>query len=266
MASGRYAQILLWREGEELFVTIRKSMNETWLTWSVNAAASRWPRSWIWRFTSRSSATTPVRPNDPAARAIFLPASTWARCSATCSRTGRRNGRAARRRSPARIRGLVEAGAGNGRLSADILRAANAATRLLSNASGSIWSEASAAARAQHPAGWTTLTGDSSYSSAAGLPDSFEGVLVANELLDAFPVHQVVMRRRRPARSLCRWLDGAARLPVTTRKDRCRRQRWRNTSSAWTSHSSPDGASRSNCGRWTGSAKRRGVCGAGSSS
>src|SRR4029077_7335760 len=26
------------------------------------------------------------------------------------------------------------------------------------------------------------------------LPESFEGVLIANELLDAFPVHQVVMR------------------------------------------------------------------------
>src|SRR5262249_46565616 len=30
--------------------------------------------------------------------------------------------------------------------------------------------------------------------SSAALPDSFEGVLVANELLDAMPVHQVVMR------------------------------------------------------------------------
>jgi SAM-dependent MidA family methyltransferase len=31
-------------------------------------------------------------------------------------------------------------------------------------------------------------------SSGASLPDSFEGVLIANELLDALPVHQVVMR------------------------------------------------------------------------
>src|SRR5229473_3278705 len=31
-------------------------------------------------------------------------------------------------------------------------------------------------------------------SSSADLPASFEGVLVANELLDAMPVHQVVMR------------------------------------------------------------------------
>ena len=53
--------------------------------------------------------------------------------------------------------------------------------------------EASAAAREAQRA---TL-GDvrDRLSSASGLlPESFEGVLVANELLDAFPVHQVVMR------------------------------------------------------------------------
>jgi SAM-dependent MidA family methyltransferase len=32
------------------------------------------------------------------------------------------------------------------------------------------------------------------FSSTTSLPDSFEGVLIANELLDALPVHQVVMR------------------------------------------------------------------------
>src|SRR5207249_3951317 len=31
-------------------------------------------------------------------------------------------------------------------------------------------------------------------SSSAQLPDAFSGVLIANELVDAFPVHQVVMR------------------------------------------------------------------------
>ena len=88
---------------------------------------------------------------------------------------------------------LVEAGAGNGRLSADILRAAcirypdfYARTRLH-------LVEASEAARAQQ----RTALGDASdrlASSAPSLPESFEGVLLANELLDAMPVHQVVMR------------------------------------------------------------------------
>ena len=32
------------------------------------------------------------------------------------------------------------------------------------------------------------------HTSSASLPESFEGVLIANELLDALPVHQVVMR------------------------------------------------------------------------
>ncbi len=53
--------------------------------------------------------------------------------------------------------------------------------------------EASAAARAAQPA---TLgdVGERLAASSDALPASFEGVLIANELLDAFPVHQVVMR------------------------------------------------------------------------
>jgi SAM-dependent MidA family methyltransferase len=94
---------------------------------------------------------------------------------------------------------LVEAGAGDGRLSADILSAlreqdagayANLRLHLV---------EASAAARAAQRA---TLEHASvgrgmereGFSSTTSLPDSFEGVLIANELLDALPVHQVVMR------------------------------------------------------------------------
>src|SRR5207244_1093536 len=53
--------------------------------------------------------------------------------------------------------------------------------------------EAGAAARAAQPATLGDL-GDRVASSSASLPESFEGVLLANELLDAFPVHQVVMR------------------------------------------------------------------------
>jgi SAM-dependent MidA family methyltransferase len=88
---------------------------------------------------------------------------------------------------------LVEAGAGNGRLAADLLRA------LRRDASDSYESlhlhlvEASAPARAAQR---DTLddVADCLRSSSADLPDAFEGVLLANELLDAMPVHQVVMR------------------------------------------------------------------------
>jgi SAM-dependent MidA family methyltransferase len=61
------------------------------------------------------------------------------------------------------------------------------------SACGFIWSR-QAAARAAQP---DTLgdTADRLASSAAQLPQAFEGVLFANELLDAFPVHQVVMRK-----------------------------------------------------------------------
>ena len=88
---------------------------------------------------------------------------------------------------------LVEAGAGNGRLSADILRAARRRDPDFYSSVRLHLVEASAAARDAQAA---TLADVADRLSTAGpsLPDSFEGVLVANELLDAFPVHQVVMR------------------------------------------------------------------------
>jgi SAM-dependent MidA family methyltransferase len=88
---------------------------------------------------------------------------------------------------------LVEAGAGNGRLSADILRAAKAHHPEFYGAIRLHLVEASGPARAAQAA---TLgdVGDRLVSSGPALPDSFEGVLIANELLDAMPVHQVVMR------------------------------------------------------------------------
>ena len=88
---------------------------------------------------------------------------------------------------------LVEAGAGNGRLAADILRAARRRDPGLYQRTRLHLVEASPSARAAHG---RTL-GDMAErlaTSSADLPDAFEGVLVANELLDAFPVHQVVMR------------------------------------------------------------------------
>ncbi len=87
---------------------------------------------------------------------------------------------------------LVEAGAGNGRLAADVLAALRREQLIIYQQTRLHLVEASPAARATQ----RDTLGDMSdrlASSSATLPASFEGVLVANELLDAMPVHQVVM-------------------------------------------------------------------------
>jgi SAM-dependent MidA family methyltransferase len=88
---------------------------------------------------------------------------------------------------------LVEAGAGNGQLSADILRAARRRDPTFYDAIRLMLVDASPIARAAQR---VTLADVASRlaSSSSTLPDSFEGVLVGNELLDALPAHQVVMR------------------------------------------------------------------------
>jgi SAM-dependent MidA family methyltransferase len=88
---------------------------------------------------------------------------------------------------------VVEVGAGNGRLSADILRALKRGDPDTYDATHVHLVEASEAARATH-ARTLAETADRLASSSPALPDSCEGVLIANELLDAMPVHQVVMR------------------------------------------------------------------------
>jgi SAM-dependent MidA family methyltransferase len=88
---------------------------------------------------------------------------------------------------------LVEAGAGNGRLSADILRALQTTDLETYSSVRLHLIEASAAARRAQPATLGDVR-DRLSSSSAALPDSFEGILLANELLDAMPMHQVVMR------------------------------------------------------------------------
>jgi SAM-dependent MidA family methyltransferase len=89
---------------------------------------------------------------------------------------------------------LVEAGAGNGRLASDILRALRRDHRSVYDRIQLHLVESSAAARAAQR---TTLgdVADRLGSSAENLPPSFDGVLLANELFDAMPVHQVVMRQ-----------------------------------------------------------------------
>ena len=88
---------------------------------------------------------------------------------------------------------LVEAGAGNGQLSADILRAARTRDpRVYSRIDLHLVEQSREARAAQR----FVLGDDVGRLKSAGpeMPASFEGVLIANELLDALPVHQVVMR------------------------------------------------------------------------
>ena len=88
---------------------------------------------------------------------------------------------------------LVEAAAGNGRLSADVLRAIRQRDPDLYNRLRLHLVDVSAEARAAQ----RDALGDVAErlaTSGSEVPQSFEGVLFANELIDAFPTHQVVMR------------------------------------------------------------------------
>jgi SAM-dependent MidA family methyltransferase len=87
---------------------------------------------------------------------------------------------------------VVDAGASDGRLAADILSAAYRRHPRLYERIRLHLVEQSAAARAAQPATLADMI-DRLHFAGTSLPDSFEGAIVANELLDAFPVHQVVM-------------------------------------------------------------------------
>ena len=89
---------------------------------------------------------------------------------------------------------LVEAGAGNGRLSADILRSTARRDPALytRDAVAPGRCERQRPRRATRPS-WARLP-IVLRRRRKPLPETFEGVLLANELLDALPVHQVVMR------------------------------------------------------------------------
>lgn len=88
---------------------------------------------------------------------------------------------------------LVEAGAGNGRLSRDLLRTAHARHPDLYRRLRLHLVERSPTACAAHR---ETLaeTAERLVYSGPTLPVSFSGVLIANELLDAMPAHQIVVR------------------------------------------------------------------------
>jgi len=88
---------------------------------------------------------------------------------------------------------LVEAGAGNGRLAADVLRAARCRHPAFYRRVQLHLVEASRSARAEQEAMLADVA-ERLIESSARLPDRIAGVVFANELLDAMPVHQVVMR------------------------------------------------------------------------
>ena len=87
---------------------------------------------------------------------------------------------------------LVEAGAGNGRLARSVLDYLATADPACYQALRLTLVERSPAARAAQPA---VLDGHADRLAASGaeLPEQFRGILIANELLDALPVHSIVM-------------------------------------------------------------------------
>ena len=91
---------------------------------------------------------------------------------------------------------LVEAGAGDGRLCRDVIAALRQDLPVLQRMHAYLV-ERSAAARAAQ-AGTLNAAGLEDFASSDTLPARFEGVLIANELLDAMPAHVVVMRESGP--------------------------------------------------------------------
>jgi SAM-dependent MidA family methyltransferase len=87
---------------------------------------------------------------------------------------------------------LVEVGAGNGRLAHDILEAAATMTTGFYNSIRLHLIERSSQARAKHEENLGQHARQLVTSSDA-LPDFSQGVIFANELLDAFPTHRVIM-------------------------------------------------------------------------
>jgi SAM-dependent MidA family methyltransferase len=94
-------------------------------------------------------------------------------------------------RPPARL-DLVEAAAGNGRLSRDILDAAALRHPAFYDAISAHLVERSAEARAHHAAVLASHLPRLAYSGDT-LPGRIDGIVFANELLDALPVHLVEM-------------------------------------------------------------------------
>ena len=84
VASGRLAQILLWRADAEGLRDGEEGLTNR-LHAIIRERGPRWLASWSSRSTTASPATTPAPPNVRAARAIFLPASMSDRSSESSS-------------------------------------------------------------------------------------------------------------------------------------------------------------------------------------
>jgi SAM-dependent MidA family methyltransferase len=94
--------------------------------------------------------------------------------------------------STAEVFDIVEAGAGNGRLMRALLDEFERLCPEGYTVARAHLVEQSDAARAEHRARLGSHA--TRASSSATMPDGFEGILFANELLDAFPVHRLVRR------------------------------------------------------------------------
>jgi SAM-dependent MidA family methyltransferase len=105
---------------------------------------------------------------------------------------------------------LVEAGAGNGRLSRDILDAAQRHDPEFYSAIRLSLVEPSPAARAAQAAALGPHAALLRHSTAflAGFPDRVNGVIFANELLDALPTHAVAMDEEGLREVFVDWRDG----------------------------------------------------------
>jgi SAM-dependent MidA family methyltransferase len=106
---------------------------------------------------------------------------------------------------------LVEAGAGTGALSRNILRWARAHAPEFGEAMTYTIVEASASLAERQR---ETLAGEASVRWADELPDAIEGCILSNELLDAFPVHRVTVENGELRELFVAW-DGGRFLEET---------------------------------------------------
>ena len=131
---------------------------------------------------------------------------------------------------------LVEAGAGNGRLSRDVLDAAQRDDPEFYAAIRLSLVEHSAPRAPRRPRYWVhTLRASISHSAAlAGFPTTVHGVIFANELLDALPTHAVAMSDEGLREVFVDYRDGQIRRdPAASRPRRGLPNIWRAPAPRW---------------------------------
>ncbi len=157
----------------------------------------RWPErvrfpsraSWNWRCIVPILDTMSESKRLRGKKETFIPASAWGRCSGNCWPFSSPNGS---KRCPSR-RQIVEAGAHDGRLALDILRWLRKhrpeLLRRLWNTGFSSLQRAAGKARKKHSANLPAVRWFESWNDVP--PTGVNGVIFANELLDAMPVHRL---------------------------------------------------------------------------